>query len=161
MIKQTDAETVMRRLDIVASVESDELCASNPRHRAWLEQKLKNYEGAGADFFGVFEQGEIVAFATVLVERRLPDVFGGSASAELLQIGVDLGLRRRGAGAALLAHIEDWLRAQNASCLYLHTYETDEVAVSFYERCGFKKAGVVPGVYGPSFDGMVYLYKLL
>lgn len=77
--------------------------------------------------------------------------FIGSPSKPLALVGVELfgeaallrslvvapGLRSNGAGSALLAHAEQYSRAQGVSALYLLTTTADK----FFERHGFGRTG--------------------
>lgn len=52
-------------------------------------------------------------------------------------VAVDPALRRRGAGRALMAAVEDWLRARGVWKLNLLVRRDNAGAVGFYEKLGY------------------------
>lgn len=60
---------------------------------------------------------------------------------ELLSLVVDPEVRGRGAGAALMAASEEWMRAHGAGSVHLTTALHRESAHRFYERIGYARTG--------------------
>lgn len=60
---------------------------------------------------------------------------------ELLSLVVDPQVRGRGAGAALMAAAEEWMRARGAGSVHLTTALHREGAHRFYERIGYARTG--------------------
>jgi acetyltransferase len=83
--------------------------------------------------------------------------------AELQKLLVLRTHRGRGLGRALMAAAEDAARRHQRSLLVLDTSASGN-AIGLYERCGYQKAGMIPGYArdpdGPMIDTVVY-YKHL
>ncbi|HET7461685.1 MAG TPA: GNAT family N-acetyltransferase [Longimicrobium sp.] len=60
---------------------------------------------------------------------------------ELLSLVVDPEVRGRGAGAALMAASEEWMRARGAGSVHLTTALHRERAHAFYEGIGYARTG--------------------
>ncbi|MEJ2431360.1 MAG: N-acetyltransferase [Deltaproteobacteria bacterium] len=81
------------------------------------------------------EKSDILGFAMLVLERK--KVFG-SREAHLLAIGILVEQQRKGAGTALLEHMEDIARRYKAVQLNLWTAVDNEAALSFFQKAGFK-----------------------
>jgi GNAT superfamily N-acetyltransferase len=66
---------------------------------------------------------------------RLPRRAGEGEELLLYEIGVSSARRRPGIGRALLAHMDDWMRANDVSLIWV--IADNPVAVQFYRACGF------------------------
>lgn len=148
-------------LDLVLWAELETLSIDNPDDRAWITNKLRKLEASGCEFFGFFYNDKIIGFATILIEDRPAVACDGYGACELLQLGVVPEYRNNGYGSKILKHIERYLMAKNVYCLYMHTYAPDYSVVAFYGKNGYIPRGVVPDVYGPNLDGMLYMSKPL
>lgn len=86
-----------------------------------------------------------------------------AGEAELYEIAVDLGWRRQGVGRRLMAALEESLRHQGVSALYLEVAEDNESARRFYRSLGFEPAGRRAGYYtsGPAPVDAVVMRKAL
>ncbi|MDR0896329.1 MAG: GNAT family N-acetyltransferase, partial [Oscillospiraceae bacterium] len=62
--------------------------------------------------------------------------------ARVSDVRVDLALRRRGVGEALLALSEDWARGHGLHGLTAETQDVNAGACQFFTRCGFQLGGV-------------------
>jgi len=60
---------------------------------------------------------------------------------ELLSLVIDPEVRSRGAGAALMAASEEWMRARGAGSVHLTTALHRQGAHRFYERIGYARTG--------------------
>lgn len=80
-------------------------------------------------------------------------------------IGISVAPKYRdeGIGAALLSALIEQGKKAGLKLLILHCFETNDRALHLYEKLGFTRAGLVPGVYAykGSFVGEVTLYLLL
>lgn len=148
-------------LDLVLWAELETLSIDNPEDRAWITNKLGKLEAAGCEFFGIFCNDKLIGFATILIEDRPAAACDGYGACELLQIGIKAEFRNDGYGSKLLQYIEQYLKAKNVYCLYMHTYAPDYPVVAFYGKNGYIPRGVVPDVYGPKLPGMLYMSKPL
>ena len=66
-------------------------------------------------------------------------------------VGVDRELQRRGAGRALMAAVEDWLRARGVWKLNLLVRRENDGVVRFYEKLGYGDQDCV--ALGKRLDG--------
>ncbi len=146
-------------LDLVLWAELEELSIDNPEDKAWIINKLNKLKAAGCDFFGCYNNENIVGFATILIEDRPKVACNGYGSCELMQLGIKAEYRNKGCGSKMLKYIEHYLINQKVYCLYMHTYALDYSVVAFYGKNGYIPRGVVPDVYGPNLDGMLYMSK--
>ncbi len=77
-------------------------------------------------------------------------------------IGISIAkdYRDEGIGAELLAALIEEGKKAGLTLLILHCFETNDRALYLYEKLGFKRAGLVPGVYAykGSYIGEVTLY---
>lgn len=83
-----------------------------------------------------------------------------AGEAELLNIAVDAGNRRKGLGSKLLAAAAKEAAAQQAERMYLEVRESNQAAISFYERHGFRKNGQRTGYYKNPTEKAVLMEKL-
>jgi len=79
--------------------------------------------------------GQVVGFACL---RLVPYMSGDEPYAELTDLFVDAGFRRRGVARALMAHIEQLARAGGATDMILMTGHDDDGAQAFYRALGYQ-----------------------
>jgi tRNA threonylcarbamoyl adenosine modification protein YeaZ/ribosomal-protein-alanine acetyltransferase len=81
--------------------------------------------------------------------------------AEILTLGVDPNLRRRGAGKALLHELMASLKAFNVNSLFLEVASSNNDAAALYTRAGFKQVGLRKAYYAHSKeDALILRYDL-
>ena len=118
---------------------------------AWAGRlRPEKYEEAirGGEFFVAEEGGAVVGFAEL-------DRAGGEVAG--LYVSPDAG--RRGVGRTLLAALEERARAFGLGSLRLTSSLN---AVAFYERAGFRRAGVETKSLGPGVErASVVMFKEL
>lgn len=148
-------------LDLVLWAELESLSIDNPEDKAWITNKLSKLEASGCVFFGQYFEEKLIGFATILIEDRPAAACNGYGACELLQIGIREAHRNKGYGSEILKHIETYLIRQKVYCMYMHTYAEDYYVIAFYGKNGFIPRGVVPDVYGPNLEGMLYMSKPL
>jgi ribosomal protein S18 acetylase RimI-like enzyme len=160
-IKKITISDLNEILDLVLWTELETLSIENANDRAWIETKLKKLEASGSEFIGLYEEQKLIGYATILIEDRPSAACDGYGACELMQIGIKEEYRNRGYGSKILEYIEHYLQSKKVYCLYMHTYASDYSVVAFYGRNGYIPRGVVPDVYGPNLDGMLYMSKAL
>lgn len=148
-------------MDLILYAELETLTMENEEDEAWIRRKMSRLEASGAEFYGAFEKDNMIGFATILVEDRPEGACRGYGACELLQIGIRHEYRNHGYGSSMLSHIESELRTRKVYSIYLHTYAEDYDVIAFYGKNGYIPRGVVPDVYGPDLEGMLYLSKTL
>jgi ribosomal protein S18 acetylase RimI-like enzyme len=81
----------------------------------------------------VATEGDVVAGFLYCI--HLPLRSGTGQELLLYEIGVRSGWRRRGAGRALLSHMENWMHSNGVDIVWVAA--DNEIAVDFYRACGF------------------------
>lgn len=112
---------------------------------AWDEKTfatLLNSAGVGA-FLATSAEGPVGLLLYRVVEGE----------AEILTIGVDPNLRRRGAGAVLLAS----LLALKIPQVFLEVAKSNVDAITLYEKAGFKQVGLRKAYYATTHDDALIL----
>ena len=84
-----------------------------------------------------------------------------AGEAELLNMAVDAADRRKGLGSKLLAGAAKEAEARQATRMYLEVRESNEAAISLYERHGFRKNGQRAGYYQNPTENAVLMEKKL
>src|SRR5215472_10472348 len=81
--------------------------------------------------------------------------------AEILNLVVEKGSRRKGQGATLLRSAEDELAARGVKRLFLEVRESNETAIAFYRKHGFTRTGRRPAYYRNPQEAALILEKRL
>ncbi len=80
---------------------------------------------------------------------------------DILTIGVDPSMQRKGIAGALLEAMLDAFRANGGSSLFLEVRTSNIAARGLYEKFGFRQIGVRRNYYQqPTEDGLVYLLEV-
>ena len=97
-------------------------------------------------------EGEVTGF---LMGRATGD------QAEILNIGVMPGKRRKGEGSALLRAALDEFYSRGTTRVFLEVRESNEAAKAFYARHGFSKVGHRSGYYRDPDEAALLMEKIL
>ncbi|NUT73001.1 GNAT family N-acetyltransferase [Pseudarthrobacter sp. C4D7] len=92
-------------------------------------EQLEAYVAAGTTW--VATDPEVGAIGYVLVD-------GHAGWSHIEQVTVHPHYARRGVGAALIDHVEEWARGLGQSCLSLTTFSSVPWNGPYYERLGFR-----------------------
>lgn len=157
-ISLKDLDPVM---DLILFAELETLTMDNEEDEAWILNRMSRLEASGAEFYGVYDKDKMIGFGTIRVEDRPMGACNGYGACELLQIGIRNEYRNHGYGSQLLSHIEQVMRKRKIYSVYLHTYAEDYEVIAFYGKNGYIPRGVIPDVYVPNLEGMLYLSKTL
>lgn len=87
------------------------------------------------------DQGEVTIPVGFILARAVLD------EAEILTFSVNPEARRQGIGRQLLLSLQNFLRQEKISKLYLEVAETNEGAIDLYRSAGFKKISCRPDYY--------------
>jgi ribosomal-protein-alanine acetyltransferase len=132
------------------------ICQQSPEAAQWSENGFEQAASSGQLMLvGELGAGAGARVCGFLVAR----VTAGEA--ELLNMAVDATDRRKGLGSKLLAGAAKEAAALRASRMYLEVRESNEAAISFYERHGFRKNGQRAGYYENPTENAVLMAKEL
>ena len=106
-----------------------------------LEKRLANPHCVEIPIVAEIEN-QIVGFAGL---RVAPYLFYPGSHAELTELFVEDGFRRRGVGQALLAYAENLAHARDAEELILHTDQDNQTGQEFYKAMGYGRWEIVMG----------------
>ena len=83
------------------------------------------------------------------------------ADGHIITIDIAESCRRSGVGTALLREMEQRLAARGVRRVSLETATTNEPAVAFWQRHGYRSHGVLPGYYLGRLDAYAMSKKLV
>jgi GNAT superfamily N-acetyltransferase len=163
MIKEIYITEIEQYLDLLAEVEHVNLNRSNPDHEKWLLKRIHSLYSRGAMFFAYHDPKDEANYGiiSVLHEEAPEGINQLGYRAEVTQIGVSKSSRRTGIGSILLKHAERWVKERGGYCLFIMTYAEDYDVIAFYGKNGFIPVATLPDVYGPDWEGNVFLRKIL
>lgn len=135
----------LRRGDLEACWKIERAVYPDPWRREHLEEMIEL--DAGLALAAADSRDRIVGYAMGWV---------AADEAELANIAVDEGWRRRGVGAGLLLAFADEAGRRGAERIWLEVRESNAPARRFYGRHGFAAVGRRPGYYEePDEDAIV------
>lgn len=109
----------------------------------------------GEPGFLVADTGEVVGY---VVADATPN--HGRPLGHLKDIAVDPAHRGRGVGALLLERTIESMRRRQAGSVKLEVRESNEPALSLYQRFGFVHRNTSPGYYADGEDALVLVREL-
>jgi ribosomal protein S18 acetylase RimI-like enzyme len=147
------------RIDEYAAADFDSLhrldLACYPPGISYSRRTLKWFLALpGADCLvakGENDPSEIVGF--IIAEAD-------GADGHIITIDISEAHRREGAGTALLREMERRLAARGVRRVSIETATTNEPAVAFWQRHGYRSHGVLPGYYLGRLDAYSMSKKL-
>ncbi len=80
---------------------------------------------------------------------------------EILEIGVNKGLRGNGYGSELLRFAETHHSKDNIHRIVVETYAASYGVIYFYGKNGYAPIAVIPGTNGPDDEGTIIMRKPL
>ena len=134
--------------DIFAVAELEKQCFSDP----WSFQMLADtFINDRAATLAAEEGGRIVGYGFCVTAGE---------EADLANIAVDAGFRRRGIAAELLRRLEGEARAAGARKMFLEVRVSNAAAMMLYLRAGYVGRYARPRYYGDGEDALVMEKKL-
>ena len=129
--------------DLETLYQIDQLCFA--RGIAYGRAEMRFYLAYdGAECFIAEADGEIAGF--VISESD-------DAEAHIVTLDVLQQFRRRGTGSRLLKRAEESLAGRRVSWVWLETATTNEAAIAFWQKHGYRQSGdILRGYYGRSGD---------
>ncbi|MDZ5253651.1 GNAT family N-acetyltransferase [Clostridium sp. LIBA-8841] len=148
--------------ELIGEVEYSLFSTENEEHMNWLKKKIDRFYYSGAEFFGAFnDNNEILGIITILIDKPPQGINNGYNSCEVIEMGINKEVRNKGYGSKLLNYAENYAKEQNIYCMYMHTYAGDHDVIAFYGKNGFVPVGIIPDIYGPKNEGMLYMRKVI
>jgi [ribosomal protein S18]-alanine N-acetyltransferase len=130
-----------------------EILRQSPQAVFWPEASVKEIlEWKGSLGTAIETAGKVVGF---LIGRQTIE------EAEVLNLAVAPGSRRKGAGDALLQAAVKEFQARGVNRVYLEVRESNEAGIAFYEKHGFLKVGRRAGYYREPSETAVIMHKKL
>lgn len=132
------ADIVCRRLE-----KSEAKLASELEKRcletAWSERQIAEaLDNENAVYIGAFDGSTLCGIGSA---------YCVCGDAEIMNIAVCPEFRRRGAGKAITAALEDALAAKKSEVITLEVAEDNIGAIALYESAGFRAVGTRKGFY--------------
>ena len=128
---------------------------SSPEAAQWTEDSFKQVASSGQLMLvGEVGTGAAARICGFLVARVV------AGEAELLNMAVDAKDRRKGLGSKLLAAAVREVGARQGKRMYLEVRESNQAAISFYERHGFRKNGQRVNYYQNPTENALVMEKL-
>ena len=84
-----------------------------------------------------------------------PTRYRGTIEGRIVTIDVAPAFRRCGVGRLLMQHIESRMKDSGSQVLKLETAVTNDAALQFYQRQGFKTVGRIRNYYPDNLDAFV------
>lgn len=81
--------------------------------------------------------------------------------AEILQIAVDMSLRKKGLGTFLLENVFNWCMENGVKNMYLEVRRSNRSAVELYEKTGFEVVGNRKNYYDDPIEDALIMTKRL
>jgi [ribosomal protein S18]-alanine N-acetyltransferase len=134
------------------------ICRQSPEAAQWSEKGFGQAASSGQLILIAQVATDVSAGARIcgfLVARVV------AGEAELLNMAVDSAHRRKVLGSKLLAAAAKEAEALQVSRMYLEVRESNQAAISFYERHGFHKNGERAGYYENPTENAVLMEKKL
>src|ERR1035437_2557991 len=121
-----------------------------------IEDRLKNGEGCGYQFYFLEIEGRTVAYGCY---GEIPCTI---KNYDLYWLAVDNNLRGNGLGRMLLEKIEDDIKGHGGRRNYIETSNKEQYAptVAFYEKCNYQQIAVYKDFYDINDNKAVYYKKL-
>ncbi len=150
-LRQQRARPEIRRLRADDAQAVAEILRQSPQAVFWPEASVKEVlEWKGSLGIVIEANGKVVGF---LIGRQTAE------EAEVLNLAVVPGSRRKGMGGALLQAAVEEFRTRGANRVYLEVRESNAPGIAFYEKHGFGKAGRREGYYRDPVETAIIMQK--
>ena len=148
---QVRARPEIRRLRADDAQAVAEILRQSPQAVFWPEASVKEVlEWQGSLGIVIEANGKVVGF---LIGRQTIE------EAEVLNLAVVPGSRRKGLGGALLQAAVEEFRTRGANRVYLEVRESNAAGIAFYKKHGFGKAGRREGYYRDPVETAIIMQK--
>ena len=158
---QKEALRALANLDIRTALPENDLCALAKLHAACFDKGWSTSE-----FAGLLQSPGYAALLAHSAEGPVGFLLYRTAAdeAEVITIGVDPALHRRGAGQALLNKAISQLKSFNIKTMFLDVAASNIEAIALYAKAGFLEVGKRKAYYArpnaPAEDALVLRLNL-
>lgn len=122
--------------DIKSAVKIEEMCFSRP----WSENSFKSaLENQYSKFFVAKKSDVLVGFSGMYTAAK--------SEGYIYNIAVNPIFRKQGIGTALTLKLLEHSKKNHLEFLSLEVRESNNSAISIYEKCGFQKIGIRKNFY--------------
>lgn len=133
----------MEKGDISAVAEIEKQCFSSP----WSEEAISDSFDNGTMFFVAENKNGVIGYSGVQITLD---------EAYVYNIATSPFFRGFGVGTALTEKLSDCAKEKGASFISLEVRESNQTAISIYEKIGFKEVGKRKNFYSsPREDGII------
>ena len=148
-IQNTTVIREMQESDITEIAELEKQCFSEP----WSEDSLKDeLTNETARFYVLRDSEKLLGY--IGANNVCGEVY-------ITNVAVNSQCRGKGYGKKLVNHLLKQSELERALFVTLEVRESNESAISLYEKCGFKKIGERKNFYSkPTENGLIYTYYL-
>lgn len=152
-LRREQAKATIRTLRPEDAGAVAEILRQSPEAVLWPEVSVRDVlQWKGSLGIVIEAAGKVVAF---LIGRQTIE------EAELLNLAVAPGNRRKGQGSALLQAAVEAFRRGGVNRVYLEVRESNRAGIAFYEKHGFCKAGRREGYYRDPAEAAIVMQKRL
>lgn len=151
--KRTSEAIEIREFQFVQDArQAAEILRQAKEATLWTETDLLLLRDlSGANAYVAVSGGQV---SGIVIGRKIGD------EAEVLNLAVREGERRRGAGQRLVSRLLEEYQGRDVSRVFLEVRESNATAIRFYERLGFQTVGTRKGYYPePKEDALVMELK--
>ena len=144
MIRQLGQQDLSQLTEIIRSVSEERIYILTEiehieQRRTGLSEQLR----LGIELFiGAEVNGRVVGFCGIRWKTNPKNKHTASLFPSVLK-----EYRSRGIGEYLMAAVEDETRKRGVKKLFFSVFSSNEAALRFYERCGYKREGVLKEQY--------------
>lgn len=152
-LRQERARPAVRMLRAEDARAVAEILRQSPQAVFWPEASVKEVlEWQGSLGMVIETAGKAVGF---LIGRQTIE------EAEVLNLAVAPGSRRKGTGGELLQAAVEEFQTRGVNRVYLEVRESNQAGIAFYEKHGFLKAGSREGYYRDPVETAIIMHKRL
>lgn len=117
-------------------------------------------EGRGACIKAVSDSGSVVGMIYAQQENPINGKEGLDKWV-ICMVAVEEGAKGSGVGSGLLQAMEEYVRKQDASKIFVYTNQGDETVIHFYHKNGYQNAGWIKDYQYGQNNSAVFLLKYL
>jgi ribosomal-protein-alanine acetyltransferase len=152
-LRPEQPRSTLRRLRAEEPEAVAEILRQSPEAVFWPEASVKEVlEWKGILGIASEAAGRVVGF---LIGRQTGE------EAEVLNLAVAPGNRRRGEGGGLLKMAVEEFRTRGVSRVFLEVRESNATGIAFYEKHGFSKTGRREGYYRDPCEAAIVMERKL